>query len=355
MWRTDPDRKAWKQQQEFNQRQYRKNPQAPRVVMLPVESIAVDSCRLRCWNVADWLRRNGWRVTVLPAAFSRENRQDIISREHAQALIFFGGVGPHDDPSMYGDLPVVLDLDLPRYLADRWRAQLENMATMASACVASSEHIAAWFRKFNARTQVIWTTTPEPKKRPRPRPADRKPVVAWTATGVDSDAHDLQLVCEASKKLVERRPFELWLSAATLTREQKRELKQAGVRARLLPAMTFDERVATWRRAAVGLQVSGPEQGKLFNNALTCLAADAACVVSYASEHRQFFRDGENGRVAAGLEQWVDAIDELLSDAGRRSTLVDAARQDYLKRLTTPAAGEHLDHLLRRVIREHFR
>jgi len=88
-------------------------------------------------------------------------------------------------------------------------------------------------------------------------------------------------------------------------------------------------------------------EGKSFGKVLGYLAAEVAVVASRAIDHPLFFEHGRNGLMAETQEQWVEAVGTLLDDPDRRQKLAEAAYGDLLRELSSSAAAQKLDKVLR--------
>ncbi|MFW6031423.1 MAG: glycosyltransferase, partial [Myxococcota bacterium] len=76
------------------------------------------------------------------------------------------------------------------------------------------------------------------------------------------------------------------------------------------------------------------------------LAGEVAVVASDAVDHPLFFRHGDNGLLADGIDSWVEALDHLLTDAEDRARMARTAYRDFERTLTTEAFARNLEPVL---------
>jgi len=84
---------------------------------------------------------------------------------------------------------------------------------------------------------------------------------------------------------------------------------------------------------------------------LEAAAVGVPTVASPTPAFRHAIRDGENGRLAFGLEQWRAALEDLVIEPARRRTLGLAARADVAERFAPPLRARELETILAEAVR----
>lgn len=135
------------------------------------------------------------------------------------------------------------------------------------------------------------------------------------------------------------------------------ELRSFSERVRNLPLTPWEEVPRILNTFDINL---GPlEPGNPFCRAkseVKYIEAASLGVPTIASRVEAFesaIRDGENGFLASGTDEWVEKLERLLSDPALRQSMGEAARADVLARYTPKALGKELVQTLE-TIQEHY-
>ena len=124
------------------------------------------------------------------------------------------------------------------------------------------------------------------------------------------------------------------------------ELRQFGERVRNLPLVPWQEVLGILSTFDINL---GPlERGNPFCHAkseVKYIEAAPLSIPTVASRIDAFefaIRDGENGFLAGDTEEWVEKLEQLLSDSTLRRRMGEAARADVLARYTPEESGPRI-------------
>jgi len=330
----------------------------PRVVFLPWGVPEGDSTELRVFNVAQTLRKRGWRCVVIPAQLELYQRQRIIRFEKPDVIFIQKSRHPANRPRFYSGYPVIYDIDDADFLDDRATESVAECCRESKAVIAGSDFVAKWCGQFNPNVHVVWTGTPVPPSRPPVRPQNRQPIVAWAPSSAQGKTADQQIIVEALTGLAERQiTFTFRCYGVDDPREIAPFLSQladAGISVTTYPKMPYQRFLDSLQEVAVGLAPfsldSAFNQGKSFGKVLAYLISDVAIVASPVLEHPKFFRHGENGMLPQTPADWVDAVACLLTDPHLRYTITDCAWRDFSRELTTEVASERVAQIIEDIL-----
>jgi glycosyltransferase involved in cell wall biosynthesis len=331
--------------------------QRRRICFLPWGRPEGDSTELRVVNIARALRANGWRCVIIPSQLELAQRQRVIRFENPDVIFMQKSRHPANRPAFYKDYPVVYDIDDADFLDERLTEAVAECCRGSKAVIAGSHFVAQWCRQFNANVQIVWTGTPLPRTKPA-RNEHRAPIIAWAASAAQHQVADQQIVAETLVELAARRRdlnFRCYgVDDMSKIAPFLDKLVAAGVTVTTYPRMPYKRFLHSLEEVAVGLAPFSLDipfnQGKSFGKVLAYLVADVAVVASPVVEHPRFFRHGENGMLPPSLADWVDSVDGLLADPSQRQVIVDNAREDFSRDLTTNVAASKVAHVLESVL-----
>jgi glycosyltransferase involved in cell wall biosynthesis len=183
------------------------------------------------------------------------------------------------------------------------------------------------------------------------RPRTPGPVRIGYFSGTTTHDHDWAAVEPAVLEVMRRHPeVELWLGGHLTPTPA---LEEVASRVRRLPFVTWYELADLLRDLDVNL--APLELGGRFNeakSAIKWLEAALVAVPTVASPtqpFREVVRDGANGRLARDHDEWVQALETLVSDHPERRRLGERARRDALLELSPHLQGRRYLALLERV------
>lgn len=334
----------------------------PRVVIFPGESGSGSASDLRAWALAPALQRLGWHATCVPPQLELVQRRRILKALRPDVILLQQSRHPLNRPGYYPGVPCVFDADDADILDPRCRERVLECCRDSTAVIAGSRYLAALYRQFNPRVSVVWTGTYLSLPW-RCLPCEqRDPVVAWAHSDPLGYPHEAEFVRTIVLGLARRVRFSLALYGVrgALRRrvdEYVEPIRRSGTAVKILGPMPYRRFVRSLSEVAIGLHPVCTEQspfsrGKSFGKVLAYLAADVAIVTSDAVDHPLFFRDGINSVLLPNdHETWIERCHELLLHPRHRAPLVEAARRDFLDRLTTERAAQLVSERLHEAIR----
>jgi glycosyltransferase involved in cell wall biosynthesis len=253
------------------------------------------------------------------------------------------------------DRPLIFDLDDPvwvPYASPTYGALLSRLLkapekthyTLGAAAevVAGNPHIAEYARRFNPHVELVPTVVDMDQFRPAPRADGGPPVLGWI--GSHSTAPYLQAIVPALQRLAARQQFVLRVVGGHVD----------------APGITVDERpwslareVADFQSLDIGLYpiVEDPwSVGKSGFKAIQYMACGVPVVASPVGVTREIIRDGENGFLVSGEQQWTARLESLLDDRALGRRLGAAGRRDATLRWSLQVHAPRLVQIVERAI-----
>ena len=331
-----------------------------RVVIFPDSLETGSSADLRGYSIGAELRRLGWRVTCVPPQLELVQRQRIVRLEKPNVILLVQSRHPLNRPKYYPETPCVFDADDADILDPRCADAVIECCRDSRAVIAGSRYVAGLFRPHNPRVTVVWTGSyAKPSRQPTPN-QKRKSVVAWAHRDPFGFPAEGQLVMRSLLELARNRKYEFLLYGVPPSKRDRANdyllpLRQAGITARILPPLPYQRFVRSLEEVAVGLQPVCIEnefsRGRSFGKLLAYMAANVAVVASDAVDHPLFFRNQESAvLLPSDPVAWARACDQLLAFPSERERMAEAARIDYMRRLTTAKAAELVSQQLLNVV-----
>jgi glycosyltransferase involved in cell wall biosynthesis len=205
------------------------------------------------------------------------------------------------------------------YLKFPWKTRA--ICRMAGAVLAGNAHLADYARRYNRNVHVIPSTVSLRRYRSRPdRVCNGLPVIGWT--GSHSSSQYLSLVHGALVRLRRRRPFRFVV---------------IGVSGLAVPGLDVECREWSARTEVedlweldVGIMPLSDDRwarGKCGMKAIQYMGVGIPPVASPVGVNREIIQHGENGLLATTEDEWVEALDHLLTDSDLRRRLGRAARR----------------------------
>ena len=331
------------------------------VVIFPCGDKSLGSSNLRAFYIGKYLKKMGWRVTVVPKQLELLQRQRILRIQKPKVILIQKARHPLNKASLYPGIPIVFDIDDADYLDAYQYDAIVECCKLSKSVIAGSVAVAKWCSDFNSSVQVVWTGTPDSiVPHNSKQSSEREPIVAWacsTSIGYPEEAEFIKKVLE---KLADRISFEFWLYGVDSEGNAEKlfgNLRNKGVTVRYYYYMLYKNFINTLGQVSVGLHPLLPKKnafsgGKSFSKILAYLVANVAVVVSDAADHREFFEHGKNGMIVDEVDDWVESIYELLTDNELRQKLVDNANKDFYSNLTTEVASKKVEGILLGVIKK---
>lgn len=308
------------------------------------------SGHLRAVALEPHLARLGWRLISVTPHLSLSQRRRILALDAPEVILLQQSRHPLNRPGLYAGTPCVFDADDADILDPRCTEAVIECCRGSAAIIAGSRFLADQFRPYHENVAVVWTGTYLRAIAGAKPVAQRDPVLTWAHSGPLGYPEEANLVREVLLRLARRTNFVFALYGVGEDQKQSAEeylqpIRNAGVSVQTFPPMPYEPFFQSLGSVAVGLHPVCPSspfsRGKSFGKLLAYLAADVAIVTSNAVDHPLFFRDGVNGMlVDNSIETWVDRCEQLLTQPALRQRLVEAARSDFLSRLTSEKAAE---------------
>jgi glycosyltransferase involved in cell wall biosynthesis len=210
--------------------------------------------------------------------------------------------------------------------SNRWLSYLKAVSKTASICgmadeiTVGNETLADYARKHNPRVTVVPSTVSLRDYQVRPWIGGAKvPVIGWT--GSHSSRQYLRLVEEPLRVLARRRPFRLLVVGLEGYR-----LEGVEVECRSWTAQTEVEDLWRMDVGIMPLFDDAWAQGKCAMKAIQYMGVGVPAVVSPVGANRTVVEDRVTGLHATSSDEWVEALDRLLSDDGLRRAMGARAR-----------------------------
>jgi glycosyltransferase involved in cell wall biosynthesis len=190
---------------------------------------------------------------------------------------------------------------------------------LSSHVIAGNPYLADYARRFNECVTLVPTTIDTDAYRPAATTSQPVPVVGWS--GSHSTIQHLRVLDTALQRLAARLPFRLRVIGAA-----DYELK--GVEVAATP-WSADTEIADLSGIDVGIMPLPDDRwsrGKCGLKALQYMALGIPAVCSPVGVNRDIIAGGENGLLAASEDEWVNALERLLTSATLRQRLGAAGR-----------------------------
>jgi glycosyltransferase involved in cell wall biosynthesis len=139
------------------------------------------------------------------------------------------------------------------------------------------------------------------------------PTIGWI--GSESTLNQLAIAAPALTQLAERHDFQMLIVGTAGSREHRGGLR--GVRTREIVQYTSEQIPALVRQFDVGIMPLSDDpwnRGKCAMKLLLYMAAGKPTVASRVGENRHVVEHGRSGFLANTTEEWIAALEQLLSD-----------------------------------------
>jgi glycosyltransferase involved in cell wall biosynthesis len=301
------------------------------------------------WDVLYRPGRRGAKLSALARGLARRRRDaaDALSADLVYLHLEATPVGPPwiERRLVRAGVPLVYDLDDLVHLAHsspanpfmRWvrsRAKIPEITRLASQVIVCTPYQERWARLHNSCVTTISSTIDTDAYRPgRARGRTEGVVVGWS--GSHSTAPYLHLLDDVLRDLERTDGIELLVIG-----ESGFEL--AGLKVEALP-WRLETEVEDLRRMDIGVYPLPHDEwvlGKSGLKALQYMALGVPPVVERVGVNTDIVRDGENGFLAHGPEEWSERLRLLVRDPELRRRLGEEARRTvearYSVRATAP-------------------
>lgn len=257
----------------------------------------------------------------------------------------------------WADVPIVFDFDdaifLPyTYVSPangylrllKFPTKTRAICRLASHVIVGNSYLADYARRVSESVTVIPSTintdqyTPV-EKGPTPDP----PVIGWT--GSYSTLQYLDMLRGTLRKLAQRERFKLRVIGPA-------DYRIEGVNVEAVP---WDPRteVEDLRPVDVGIMPMRDDhwtRGKCGMKALQYMGLGLPVVCSPVGANRTIVKDGYNGFLAGGEDEWIDRLTRLLRSASLRRQMGKAARETVAAEYSAAVQVPHVYKVLRSVV-----
>jgi glycosyltransferase involved in cell wall biosynthesis len=313
------------------------------------------SSLLRIYAVAEALKARGWSIMVLPAGLDLGQRRRLLARFAPDVVVMQGARHPLNRPALYPGFRIAYDMDDADFELPQFAQAVREAMTQVDVVLAGSRHVADWCRAQGAEARVVWTGAPL-SRGPRPPQAGRPPLVAWAQSEPVNYVLERGLVLDVMRRVAARRPgvgLRLFGRRPGDDEALLDPFREAGVVPEWLPMLPYERFLAALDDVAVGLSPICPEnafsRGKSFGKVLAYLDRGVPVVASDAADHSLFFTP-ETGILSNDSGVWAAEILRLLEDPAARQGMADAGHRALEARLSTGAAADAVDAVLRGLV-----
>ena len=222
---------------------------------------------------------------------------------------------------------IVYDFGDAIWLQEWPASKLDEVLRQVDAVTTDNEVTATYVRRINPRCVVIPDAPALDAFDARRSELSRKPedriVLGWL--GSPATAYNLYVVWEALEELF-RRHDNLHLRLVGTGNDLRLIPEFENVKFSCVPAYDQARMVEEVFGMHIGLfplqDVERCQMRGVFK-ATNYMSGEAAVIASPVGQCADFIRDGVNGLLAAGKEQWIDKLEQVIFDAGLRRGLVE--------------------------------
>lgn len=284
-------------------------------------------------------RGTGERLFAAAGAFAAFIRYDAVFIYRAAAVI---GPALLERIVRLSGRPVIFDFDDAIFLSHtneanklfgwlKFAGKTGSICRLSTLVTVGNSWLADYARKFNPHVRIIPSSVNTDVYVPQPgkKAADavgRKLIVGWTGSST-SQTH-LEMFAPVLKKMLERRPFELYVHS-----DRAPDLPPE------IPVVWHEwspenevEVISSFDIGIMPLPDDEWSLGKCSMKALLYMSLGIPTVCSDVGMNREVITDGENGLLASTEENWLDSMERLIDDEGLRARLGAAARATVIEK-----------------------
>lgn len=191
---------------------------------------------------------------------------------------------------------------------------------------AGNRYLADFARHYNEHVVIIPTTIDTDLYIPGPFNQGREVCIGWS--GSITTIRHFQIVVPALKKIREKYGDQVRFKVIGDGAYRNPELGIQGI------AWSKDDELKELRAIDIGIMPLPDDEwsrGKCGLKGLQYMALEIATVMSPVGVNSEIIRDGENGMLASGEDEWVQKLSQLIDDQALRRRLGQAGRQTVLE------------------------
>jgi len=336
-----------------------------KVLFLPIWGPEAPSSRLRVYQFLEPLRGEGIEAEVItPPRDPRPVRrfayliQALVRAARADAVFIQKQVLSFGIDLLARANPrIIFDFDDAIFTRPPWEenpdpgvsARLEKTLKRSRAVVAGNRYLADYARPFCSRVEVIPTgvdldfISRVPREKSEAAAGVR---VGWT--GTQENLWYLSKIAEAFPRLQAR--FGKKVEFRVISNGA---FEVPGASIQNIP-WTLAGEYPRLAALDIGLAPLGDDpwsRGKCGFKAIQYMALAIPPVASRSGVYPEIIREGENGLLAGGIEEWEEKTARLIEDEGLRKKMGEAAREEVRKRFSLTANLPLLRDVILRVAR----
>ncbi len=223
----------------------------------------------------------------------------------------------------------------PRYLVEfddaiylTHPSKLPRVFRHATAVLAGNRTLADFASRHNKQVHVVPTVLDTTVFRPLPKAASSKIRIGWS--GLEYNVKYVRGLTPVFWKLLKKYPVEF----VVLSGSPPENISFPHRFVKWDPAKEA-EQIGEFDIGVMPLQMDEWCKGKCGLKLLQYMSLGIPAVATPVGVNSEIIRDGENGYLAVGLEQWEECLSRLIEDADLRKSIGNAGRQTVVERYST--------------------
>jgi glycosyltransferase involved in cell wall biosynthesis len=253
-------------------------------------------------------------------------------------------------------VPVIFDFDDAIYLVDvnpanqpfgwlKFAGKASTLCRISAGVVVGSPHLAEFARQHNSKVTVVPSSIDTEQYRPIPdgRPRNRRTIIGWM--GSSTSQRYLEEFAPVLQRIAKR--FEVEIRVIS---DRPPALGDLAVVWRRWAAESESAELAEFDVGIMPLPDTPWTRGKCAMKALQYMGMAVPAVCSPVGMSRDLVRHGENGLLAGSDEEWLKAIESLVSDSALRRRLGEAGRRTVEQEYSAPVCAARFAGALREAL-----
>lgn len=215
-------------------------------------------------------------------------------------------------------------------------AKTEKIIAVSDLVIAGNRYLADYARRFNNNIIIIPTTIDTNEYRPVPVNRNlSKVVIGWS--GSITTIRHFELAVPFLLKLKEKYGDRLIIKVIGDGNYKNESLGVRGI-----PWIREDElgELSSFDIGIMPIPDDDWSKGKCGLKGLQYMALEIATVMSPVGVNSEIIKDGVNGYLASGVDEWVEKMSRLIDDQALRTQLGKAARQTVEERYSVNSQRE---------------